>query len=74
MRLYGINAWLLSLAVQRDRFGEARLNGENFEEVKCFKYLQVDIAAFGTMKTEVSRRVGEAPGNIEKCVEREITI
>ncbi len=35
------------------------LNGEELEEVSCFRYLGVDIAADGNQAVEVKHRVGE---------------
>ena len=35
------------------------LNGKKLEEVQCFRYLGVDLAANGSMEAEVSHRVGE---------------
>lgn len=52
------------------------LNGDNLEEVECFRYLGIDMAANGTKRAEVSHRVcvWGGPGLIEECVEREVTV
>ena len=38
---------------------DVRLNGENLEEVQCFRYLGVDVTADGLMETEILHRTGE---------------
>lgn len=50
---------VLGLVLQRQvSLGES-LNGENVKEVRCFRYLEIDLAANGTMEVEESHRMGK---------------
>lgn len=53
MRVNVNESKLLGLAVK-----SVSLNGKNLEEVDCFRYLGVGVAANGTTGAEVSDRVG----------------
>lgn len=50
---------------------DVSLNEEKLEEVKCFRYLGVDLTANGTMEVEVRDRVGKGIEDSGSDEERE---